>query len=128
MKRQKNQSSEPSQRQRRVGEQLRHILSDTLQRGHFGDEILLNKSNTLIVSEVRPSPDLRHAKAYVMSINGENIDELLNALNNDARIFQKEIGSQLNMKFTPRIKFVTDNSFDEAQHIENLLRDIKKSD
>lgn len=128
MKRQKNQSSEPSQRQRRVGEQLRHILSDTLQRGHFGDEILLNKSNTLIVSEVRPSPDLRHAKAYVMSINGENIDELLNALNNDARVFQKEIGSQLNMKFTPRIKFVTDNSFDEAQHIENLLRDIKKSD
>ncbi len=56
MKHHRGKNSEPSQRQRRVGEQIRHILSDTLQRGHFDSEILLNKSNTIIVSEVRPSP------------------------------------------------------------------------
>lgn len=118
----------PSQRQLRVGEQIRHIISETLQRGHFNSELLLNKSNTVIVSEVRPSPDLRHARAYVMSINGEGIEELLDALNDNAHVFQKDIGRSVNMKFTPRVKFVTDTSFDEAQHIENLLRDVKRSD
>lgn len=128
MKKRKNTAEGASQRQLRVGEQLRHILSETLQRGHFSDELLLNKSNTLIVSEVRPSPDMRHARAYVMSINGENIDILLDALNQNAAVFQKDIGRNLNMKFTPRVKFVTDTSFDEAQHIEDLLRDIRKED
>ncbi|MGH1455295.1 MAG: 30S ribosome-binding factor RbfA [Alphaproteobacteria bacterium] len=114
----------PSQRQLRVGEQLRHIISETLQRGHFNDELLLNKSNTIIVSEVRPSPDMKHARAYVMSINGDNMDELIEALNENAKTFQKEIGRNMNMKFTPRVKFVTDTSFDEAQHITNILRGV----
>ncbi len=128
MKNRKGNDQGPSQRQLRVGEQIRHIISETLQRGHFNSELLLNKSNTVIVSEVRPSPDLRHARAYVMSINGENIEELLDALNDNAHVFQKDIGKSVNMKFTPRVKFVTDTSFDEAQHIENLLRDVKRSD
>ena len=125
MKRQRHQSSEPSQRQLRVGEQIRHILSETLQRGHFYDEKLINQSNTIIVSEVRPSPDLKHAKAYVMSLNGEDMSDLLDALNENAHVFQKDIGKSSNLKFTPRVKFVTDNSFDEAQHIEQLLRDVR---
>ncbi len=119
-------NSEPSQRQRRVGEQIRHIISETLQRGHFDDELLINKSNTIIVSEVRPSPDLKHARAYVMSLNGDALDDLLPALNSQAHIFQKDINSNSNLKFTPKVKFVTDTSFDEAQHIENILRDIDK--
>ncbi len=125
MKRRKHSSNEPSQRQLRVGEQIRHILSESLQRGHFNNELLLNKSNTLIISEVRPSPDLKHVRAYVMSINGEDMDDLLPALNENAHIFQKDIGKNANLKFTPRVKFVTDTSFDEAQHIENLLRDVR---
>ena len=124
MKKRKNTSEGASQRQLRVGEQLRHILSETLQRGHFSNELLMNKSNTIIVSEVRPSPDMKHARAYVMSINGENMDDLLEALNSNAKTFQKDIGRNMNMKFTPRVKFVTDTSFDEAQHITNLLRDV----
>lgn len=112
----------------RVGEQLRHILSEALQRGHFSNEILLNKSNMIIVSEVRPSPDLRHARAYVMSLNGDSMEELLPALNEQAHVFQKAIGRSSNLKFTPKVKFVTDTSFDEAQHIENLLRDVRKPD
>ena len=128
MKNRKTSDKGPSQRQLRVGEQLRHILSETLQRGHFDDEILLDQSHTIIVSEVRPSPDLKHARAYVTSIKGENMDTLLPALNNQARVFQKEIARSSNLKFTPRVKFVTDTSFDEAQHIENLLRDVRVSD
>jgi len=112
---------------RRVGEQIRHIISDTLQRGHFNDPLLMNKSNTIIVSEVRPSPDLKHARAYVMSLNGDNMDDLIPALNAHAHMFQKELNKGTNLKFTPKIRFVTDTSFDEAQHIENLLRDIKPS-
>ncbi len=122
----KHTNSEPSQRMRRVGEQIRHIISETLQRGHFDDELLMNRSNTIIVSEVRPSPDLKHARAYVMSLNGDALDDLIPALNNQAHIFQKDINSNSNLKFTPRVKFVTDNSFDEAQHIENILRDVRK--
>ncbi len=126
--RNKSTNSEPSQRMRRVGEQIRHILSETLQRGHFTNVLLLNKSNTIIVSEVRPSPDLKHARAYVMSLNGDSIEELVPALNEQVYVFQKEIARGTNLKFTPRVKFVTDNSFDEAQHIENLLRDVRKPD
>lgn len=125
MKHHRSKNSEPSQRQRRVGEQLRHILSEVLQRGHFNDELLIDKSNTVVVSEVRPSPDLKHARAYVMSLNGENMKDLIPALNASAHIFQKEMSKGTNLKFTPRVKFVTDTSFAEAQHIENLLRDIK---
>ena len=124
MKNKHHQGPGPSQRQLRVGEQIRHILSDTLQRGHFSNETLLNKSNTVIISEVRPSPDLKHARAYVMSLNGEGMEELLPALNEQAHVFQKEIGRSSNLKFTPRVKFVTDTSFDEAQHIEDILRDV----
>ncbi|MBI1300439.1 MAG: 30S ribosome-binding factor RbfA [Alphaproteobacteria bacterium] len=118
----------PSQRQLRVGEQIRQTISETLQRGHFGNELLMNKSHTLIVSEVRPSPDLRHALAFVMSLNGEDIDDLVPALNSEAAVFQKDIARGSNLKFTPRIKFVTDTSFDEAQHIEDILKDVKKDD
>lgn len=124
MKRRKNTAEGASQRQLRVGEQLRHVMSETLQRGHFNNELLLNKSNTIIVSEVRPSPDLKHARAYVMSLRGENMSELLDALNQNSSVFQKDIGRSLNMKFTPRVKFVTDTSFDEAEHIENLLKGV----
>ena len=121
-----DKSQGPSQRQLRVGEQLRHILSEVLQRGHFTNEALLNKAHTIIVSEVRPSPDLKHARVYVMSLNGEAMDELLPALNEQAQVFQKEINKSSNLKFTPRVKFVTDTSFDEAQHIEEILKDVKR--
>lgn len=124
MKHHRSKNSEPSQRQRRVGEQIRHILSETLQRGHFDNVLLMNKSNTIIVSEVRPSPDLKHARAYVMSLNGEDMEELLEALNEQRWLFQKEIAREISMKFTPKVKFFIDGSFDEAQHIESLLRDV----
>lgn len=117
--------NEPSQRQRRVGEQIRHIIADTLQRGHFHDEILLNAAN-ITVTEVRPSPDLKQATAYVMALGGKDMDSILPALNNNAAVFQKEINRQSNLKFTPKIRFKMDKTFGEAARIEELLREIKK--
>lgn len=114
----------PSQRQRRVGEQIRHIIAESLQRGHFQSEILVKESHTVTVTEVRPSPDLRNATAYIMTLGGFNIDEILPALNEEAQSFQKEINRKSNLKFTPRLRFVTDDSFEEANRIEEILRDL----
>lgn len=112
----------PSQRQLRAGEQLRHIIAETMNRGHFHDEVLLNANVT--VAEVRVTPDLKNAKVFVMSLGGENMEEILPALNDQAHVFQKEIGRQQAMKFTPKVQFVRDESFDEAAKIDALLRDV----
>lgn len=117
----------PSQRQLRVGEQLKHILSETMARGHFQNPILLD-AGRVTVTEVRASPDLRNATAYVMPLGGEDITDVIQALNEEAFMFQKEIGRQSNLKFTPRVYFKADEVFGEAQKIEDLLKNITYSD
>jgi len=124
MRHHKPKSSEPSQRQRRVGEQIRHVLSETLQRGHFDSALLFDKANTISVSEVLPSPDLKHARAFVISHEGDDLQDLVAELNENAYIFQKAIAKGTNLKFTPKVKFLIDTSFDEARHIEELLHDL----
>lgn len=114
----------PSQRQLRVAEQVRHILSETMQRGKFNDPILYETAQNVTVAEVRMSPDMKHARAYVMTLGGRDMDLILPALNNAAGLFQRELARQLTMKFTPRVHFVTDETFDEAQKIEELLKKI----
>ncbi|MCC7305158.1 MAG: 30S ribosome-binding factor RbfA [Alphaproteobacteria bacterium] len=121
----KRQPSEPSQRQLRVGEQIRHIIAETLQRGHFHDEILMD-AGRITVTQVRISPDLKHATAYVMSLGGENMDRILPALNEAAPVFQKDIAKQGGLRFTPKVRFSSDDSFDEARRIEEILHDIKQ--
>lgn len=113
----------PSQRQLRAGEQLRHILAETMSRGHFTNEVLLNAEG-ITVAEVRITPDLKNAKVYVMSLGGQDMEAILPALNAEAHVFQREIGRQQSMKFTPKVRFVRDESFDEAQKIDALLRDV----
>ena len=117
----------PTQRQLRVGEQLRHIITETLQRGKFHDAILLDHAPAITVTEVRVAPDLKHAKAFVMKLGGRNMDEILPALNESAGYFQKEIARQMTTKFTPRVRFVSDESFDNAQKIETLLHNLPRS-
>ena len=112
-----------SQRQLLVGELLKHIIAETCQCGHFGSEELL-ESGHITVTEVRASPDLRNATAYVVAHSNDDISTLIKALNDESHVFQKDIGRQSNMKFTPRIHFVRDESFDEAQKIDQLLRDV----
>lgn len=123
----KNPARMPSQRQLRVGEQLRHIIAETLQRGHFSHTNLID-SGQISVTEVRASPDLKHATAYVMSLGGHDMEEFLEALNEEHQIFQKEINRQSNLKFTPRVRFVTDNSFEEANKIESILNQLDLKD
>ena len=116
-------NNEPSQRQLRVGEQLRHIIAETMNRGHFHHEALMD-AGRVTVAEVRVSPDLKHAKAYVMSLGGAYMESILPALNEEAYVFQKEVSRQSSLKFTPKIIFVRDESFDEAQRINDLLRTV----
>lgn len=123
MKHHESSSNGPSQRQLRVGEQLRHIIAETMARGHFHNKALLD-AGRITVTEVRVSPDMKNATAYVMSLGGLNMDDILPALNEAAPLFQKEIGRQNSMKFTPRVRFKADDSFAQAQKIEDLLRDL----
>ncbi len=116
-------NSGPSQRQLRVGEQIRHLIAETLQRGHFHDESLLDTSQ-ISVSEVRAAPDLRNATAYVVGLGDTNIEDIIPALNNATHIFQKDINAHSNLKFTPRIHFTTDKSFERSKRIDELLGDI----
>lgn len=121
------QNQGPSQRQLRVGEQLKHIIAETMSRGHFSSMELMD-AGQITVSEVRVSPDLRNATAYIMPLGGQNIDKILPALNDEAKVFQKEIGRQSNIKFTPRVSFKRDKTFDEVQKIDDLLNSIHYSD
>ena len=118
----------PSQRQLRVGEQLRHIIAETMQRGHFGDALLIDMASDVTVTEVRPSPDLKQATAYVISLGGHDMDKILPALNDHAAVFQKEINAKSNLKFTPRIKFKLDTSYENVQKLDEILSNLHYSD
>ena len=115
-----NLKSIPSQRQMRFGEVIRSIISEFLIRGDFfNTEIDIS---TITVSFVKMSKDLRVASVYVMPLGGKNKDEVLKSLNDNKYIFQKFISqAKLRSKFTPKINFYLDDSFDEAEKIENLL-------
>ncbi|MEM6781093.1 MAG: 30S ribosome-binding factor RbfA [Pseudomonadota bacterium] len=116
----------PSQRQLRVGEQLRHIIAETLQRGDFHHEALINAEG-ITVTEVRPSPDLKHATAFVMALGGKNMEDILPALKEAAPEFQRDINKQSNMKFTPKIRFKEDESFEQGQKMDALLSNLHYS-
>jgi ribosome-binding factor A len=119
----KTKSPEQSQRQLRVGENLKHIIADCLHRGYFTSSNIRD-SASISVTQVRASPDLKNATAYVVVLGGADMKPLLAELNASAHVFQKEIGRQANMKFTPRIRFMRDDSFDNAQRIESLIREV----
>jgi ribosome-binding factor A len=117
----------PSQRQLRVGEQLRHLIAETLQRGHFHSEALLD-AGKVTVTEVRVSPDLKQATAYVLALGGENMDAILPALNEAAVVFQKDFSRKLQLKFTPKLRFKIDDSFDNATRLDSILSNLTYSD
>lgn len=124
----KNNQQGPSQRQLRVGEQLRHIIAETMQRGHFRDEILIDNASDVTVTEVRPSPDLKQATAFVISLGGHDMDQILPALNNNAALFQKDINDKSNLKFTPKMRFKLDTSYENVQKLDEILSNIHYSD
>ena len=113
-----------SQRQIRFGEVIRSIISESFIRKDFYDtDIDLSK---ITVSFVRMSKDLRIASVFIMPLGGKNKNEMLQSLNDNKYVFQKSISqAKLKSKITPKINFYIDDSFDEAEKIENLLLDQK---
>ena len=104
----------------RVGEQVRHALSDLLMRGDVHDETL--RSHLVSVTEVRMSPDLRHATVFVKPLLGADEEEVLKALRTHTAFFQREVARRVATKYAAKIKFLTDQSFDEGGKIDQLLR------
>lgn len=113
----------PSQRQLRVAEEIRHILAGILMRGELRDPALAGVSVT--VSEVRISPDLKNATAFAMPLGGVQLQPVLDALNRSAPFLRSQLGKTLQLRYAPTVHFVADKSFDEAHHIEELLRSEK---
>jgi ribosome-binding factor A len=122
----------PSQRQLRVGEMLRHALSQILRRIEIRDPDLEGVSVT--VTQVKPSPDMRHATVFVEPLGGKNARQIVTALNRHKSFLRGEMGHMIDLKFTPELRFIEDESFAEAQKIEDILkservqRDLKAGD
>jgi ribosome-binding factor A len=113
--------SAPGQRQLRVGERIRHILAEVLQRGELFDPVLANAS-LITITSVEVGPDLKHATAYVMPLGGKNADEIVHALNRAQGYFRSQIAPELEMRYSPKVSFRIDHSFEQADVIEKILR------
>jgi|TARA_B110000967_G_C18549424_1_gene394603 ribosome-binding factor A len=125
-KRTKKDNTTKSQRQLRVGEELRHLISNALHRETFYDVVLEN--NNITVTEVNVSPDLKNAKVYIMPLGGENKIEVLESLNKIKGYIQKLISSEIQLRQIPRLSFVIDTTFEYANKIDNIIKNIRKND
>jgi len=116
----------------RVGELVRHALAQLFARGEIEDDALAGA--VITVPEVRMSPDLRHASAYIMPLGGERAQEIVEALNRHQRFIRGRIAPELDLKFAPDIRFFVDETFAEFGKIDALLksdrvqRDLQKDD
>ena len=118
----------PSQRQLRAGELIRHALVEVLREQELQDEAMQGVSVT--VTEVRMSPDLRHAHVFVEPLGGSKmaggqVQDVVKALNRHAKFLRGRLGHGIDMKFTPELKFQHDQSFDEAERMARLFDDPK---
>ena len=122
--RRQSQAPGPSQRQLRVGESLRHTLSEILMREDFFDPDLANVSIT--ISEISVSPDLSNARVYTMPLGGVNVDVVLPALNRLAPVIQSLVAKKVHLRRTPRLRFFLDESFENAAKMSRIFRAIEK--
>ena len=104
----------------RIGEQVRHVLSEILSRGDVHDDTLAK--HLVSVTEVRMSPDLRHATVFVKPLLGKDEDAVLKALRTNTAYLQREVAHRVQTKYAAKLKFLADDSFDEGSHIDRLLR------
>ena len=116
----KTTGNTPSQRQLRVAEEIRHALVNIFQRGELRDPQLANISVT--VSEVRVSPDLKKAIAFVMPLGGGETESLITTMGRAIPFIRYRLGQELTLKFVPTISFQADHSFDYAERISEVLR------
>lgn len=104
----------------RVGEQVRHAISDVLMRGDVHDATL--QSHLVSITEVRMSPDLRHATVFVKPLLGQDEEVVLKALRTNTAYLQGEVARRVNTKYAAKLKFLADESFDEGSKIDTILR------
>ncbi len=107
----------------KVGEQVRHVISDLLTRQMVHDEVLT--AHAVSVTEVRMSPDLRHATVFVKPLMGADEADVVKALRSNTAFLQREVAQRLKLKYAAKLKFLPDESFDEASRIDALLADPK---
>ena len=117
------QTTGPSQRQQRVAELIRHALAEVLSRGDLQDDVLTR--NVITIPEVRMSPDLKLATAYIMPLGGKDEEAVLKALEKNKKLLRQEVARRVNLKFAPDLRFRRDETFDEAARIDALLRSDK---
>ncbi|MGD9869083.1 MAG: 30S ribosome-binding factor RbfA [Hyphomicrobiales bacterium] len=110
----------PSQRQLRVGEMLRKALAEVFVRVDIADPALTGASVT--VTEVRATPDLKQATVFVMPLGGAGQDEVVEALQRHRRFIRGEVARRVELKFIPDLRFRLDGSFEEAEHVDAILR------
>ena len=110
----------PSQRQLRVGELVRHALADIFQQGAVHDPDL--EGVLVTVPEVRMTPDLKLATAFVMPLGGKGADKLVAVLDRHRKFLRGEVGHRVDLRFVPDLRFRLDESFDEGARIDSLLR------
>jgi ribosome-binding factor A len=120
MKKDNHKPTGPTQRMLRVGELVRHALASVFSRGDVEDEVL--EGAVITVPEVRMTPDLKLANAYVMPLGGERAAEIVDALNRHRKFIRGRIAPELDLKFAPEVKFFVDTTFDEFGRIDALLR------
>jgi ribosome-binding factor A len=117
------QTAGPSQRQQRVAELIRHALAEVLSRGDIQDDALTK--NVITIPEVRMTPDLKLATAFVMPLGGRDEQAVLKALDKHKKVLRQEVARRVNLKYAPDLRFLRDESFDEAARIDALLRSEK---
>ncbi len=116
----RNYGSKFSQRQLRVGEMIKQSLGQIFLRGEAKVPNL--ETNKITVTEVRMSPDLKNARAYIIPLGGEDAESTLNLLTNFSYLVRKALSKKIDMKFLPKISFINDNYFDYAEKIEKLIK------
>ena len=118
-----NKQTGPTQRSLRMGELVRHAMADIFARGDIDDDAL--RGTVITVPEVRMSPDLKLANAYIMPLGGQHAEEIVAALNRHRKYIRGRVSPQLNVKFAPELRFHVDETFEEASRIDALLRSEK---
>jgi ribosome-binding factor A len=119
----RNSSRAPSQRQLRVGELIRHVLAEILQRGEVHDPAF--EGVVVTVPEVRMSPDLKRAMVFVMPLGGKGAEAIVAAFERNKRFLRGEIAHRVDLRYAPDLDFRLDTSFDEAERVDALLRSSK---
>ena len=117
----RHDNSQFSQRQLRVGEMIKQTLGQIFLKGEAKVPTL--ETNNITVTEVRMSPDLKNARAYVMPLGGKDLDKTVNLLTNFSHLVRKALAKKIHVKFLPKISFVSDQSFDYAEKIEKLIKE-----